>query len=424
MAESLPIQPGNWDSLNEHLSRIEVSGVSAARRPHRPRQQRGTYTKVTIFESGHGWTTAGAPDAATNLNDTTDFVLGSQSAKVVTGGAGASVTLGKLAMTSMNMTGKHFVAWVKLTNGAKLSTANALQMFAGDTSLANNYLLNVANLSSNCAITDGEWVPIAFDFNNASSTGAPNRAAITDLRFRIQDDGTGTKVTVQLNGVSIVPNAATPFPNGVATIWWDDVFTDAYTLGRPRMDLYNFPGVCCPIIEKIGTSGYLTLAQLKALQVNNGWQVVPHAYTTAAHDNRFSTLTAAQVDDEIGRSLDYLASNGFEELDSFAYPGGIWSTDVGTTAEASALKFFRVCRLTTAWPRQQMPVVTPGRVGALDGQSSALATFQAEVDRAYTEGEWINLVWHGGDANLNAKIDYLNTKGIPVRTATDVLASL
>lgn len=394
--------------------------IAAALRPHRPSWKRPAHTPVTIFQSGHGWTFTGTTDASSTLNDTSDFALGSQSAKLVTAGGGVGANLGHLALTSMDLSASYIVAWVKLTNVAHLFS---LQMYVGDSSLANYYLCNVVIPSGSTAITDGEWIPIAFGYNGATQTGTPTKTAVTDLRFHAIDDNTGNKVTIQVNGVSIVPNASA-FPNGVATIWWDDVYLDAYNSGRPYMDVYNYPGVCCPIIDGIGNGTYLTLAQLKSLQVNNGWQVVPHAYTQANHDTRFANLTPAVLQNEIEKSLIYLSQNGFENLDDFAWPGGIWGTDVNAAAEAVAQNYFRSGRLTTSNPRQKIAPAMPLRVGALNGQSLSLSSFETEIDRAYANGEWVNLVWHAIDADFDAKIDYLNSKGIPVKTAADVLGSL
>lgn len=426
VADSAQTDGVKWATPSSALG----GSIPAGMRQHRRSFKAAAKTVVTIFQSGHGWTFGGTQDASSNLNDTTDYALGSQSVRLVTAGTGAGTTLGKLAMSNMDLSASYFMIWVKVTGFAHLAATAGIQMYAGSSSLANYYLCNVLNPSAFSAISDGEWIPVVFDFNNASTAGTPSRSTITDLRFRVQDDNTGNKVTVQFGGVSIIPKASA-FPNGVATICWDDVYSDAYTSGRARMDLYNFPGVAAPIIDRIGTAGYLTLAQLKALHVDNGWQIIPHAYTGAAHDARLTTL-ADNGYSELYQSLDYLTRQGFSDLDDYAYPGGEWGAsvvgggvvDVNTSLEAVVKQFFRTARLTTAFPRQQIPAVTPHRLGALNGQSLTLANFQAEVDRAYTEGEWAIFVWHQADTDLNAKIDYLSTKGIPVKTFSDVIESL
>ena len=56
-----------------------------------PRFGRQDTTVVTNFESGHGWTVQSAGGGTSNLNDTTDFAFGTQSIRLTTAGAGASV---------------------------------------------------------------------------------------------------------------------------------------------------------------------------------------------------------------------------------------------------------------------------------------------------------------------------------------------
>src|SRR4051812_14150186 len=83
-------------------------------------------TLVTSFQAGHGWTTTGTVGGSTNLNDTSDFTLGSQAAAVQMDSGGAACNLGKLAMAAINMTGRMFQVWVKVDDISKL---NQLQMF-------------------------------------------------------------------------------------------------------------------------------------------------------------------------------------------------------------------------------------------------------------------------------------------------------
>src|SRR5882724_7602128 len=76
----------------------DASGAFASANPVNPR----VVTHVTSMQSGHGWTAANT--SASNLNDTTTYALGTQSASITTRTDGVASTLTRTGL-SVNLSG-------------------------------------------------------------------------------------------------------------------------------------------------------------------------------------------------------------------------------------------------------------------------------------------------------------------------------
>jgi peptidoglycan/xylan/chitin deacetylase (PgdA/CDA1 family) len=390
------------------------------------RPKNPSLTIITTFQTGHGWTAGSNNAENTNLNDTTDFVLGSQAAKVETLGNGTGTTLSKTGMSALDMTGRMFQVWVKVSD---VSHLNELRLYAGDTNFTNFYILNVLSVSGSSAIKTGEWIPVRFGFNNATvGAGSPNRAAITDLRLRMVDDNTGTKIVLHFNGIAHLADP-TPFPNGVVSLTFDDGDSTQYTEARKKMSEYGYAGTAYLARDLIGTGGYMTLAQLQDLVVNSGWEMGAHADTAVSHNLRFTNISTDVLHAELQGCKLWLRTHGLGPGDHFAYPGGS-PTDWSTATEDIVRQYFRTARLNNNWPRQKLPPVMPYRLGSTGITSGVtIGTLQTEVDRCVAEKDWLILNMHDipadiSVANFNTLINYLNSSGVAVRTVGDVIASL
>jgi peptidoglycan/xylan/chitin deacetylase (PgdA/CDA1 family) len=233
----------------------------------------------------------------------------------------------------------------------------------------------------------------------------------------------------------VIPEKHTAFPNGVVTICFDDCHGSVYTLARPKMDQYGYPGMAYAIPDQVGLAGNLTTAQLQALERLNGWEVGGHATTTAAHNQAgaFTALTAEQVDAEMVQMKTWLNSAAYRGADHFAYPQGLFNP---TVLDATA-RYYRTGRLAAA-PRanEMLPPVDLLKLRAWTSGND-LPTLQGIVDAARAGGAWAIIVFHvittgavsdpqnqTTKANFDAFIDYINAQGVPVRTVTDVLAAL
>jgi hypothetical protein len=90
---------------------------------------------------------------------------------------------------------------------------------------------------------------------------------------------------------------------------FDDGYESTYTIAFPYMRALGIVGVVPVIINKVGTAGYMTLAQLQELYAA-GWDIIPHGnvHPTAVEQ---AAYTQAEADAEIALCRDQLIAWGF-----------------------------------------------------------------------------------------------------------------
>jgi len=211
---------------------------------------------------------------------------------------------------------------------------------------------------------------------------------------------------------------------GIVSITFDDGWLSQYTEARKKMDQYGFAGTAYIIPDHIGTSGYMTLQNLKDLQNQAGWDISAH------HQTNFTTLTAIQVEQIILSTKNYLLKNGFSKgANDFAYPNGAYDE---TTVLPLVRKYFRSARTVTNYAETYPPADYHKLRVLLVTNTTAPSTIAAAVDRARINKEWLILVFHKIVAtptaeteysitNFEAVIDDIASDGILVRTISDVL---
>lgn len=405
---------------------IAAGMAPALRRPAAP-----VPTVITNFQTGHGFTSQNTSSA--NLNDTTDFVTGTQSAYGVSQGTGAQTAITRSNFGPFNLTGKIIRVLVKVTN---LAHMNTLRILLGNSNFTSFYLQDLQGSLAQAGdyLEEGKWMWIALPWN-PQVNGTPDRSAMTDVRVAWFDDNTGQQVKVQVNSIQIVPATHSAFPNGVITLTFDDFPAAQYTMARAKMDQYGYAGTCYGILDRLGTAGNLTLAQLKTLERVNGWEVGAHARTSDSHNrtNGFAALSAGQLDEELIAGKSWLNTNGFKGADHFAYPQGLFNS---TTLDVVS-RYHRTGRLVNA-PRgnELLPPVDYLKLRAWSANNDVPA-MQGVIDAAKAQGSWGILVFHDivtgtvttpgtqtSQTNFNTMMDYINTQAVPVRTMTEVLEAL
>lgn len=379
------------------------------------------YTFLTQFQAGHGYTNNAGGSA--NLNDTADYALGTQSVRATSGGAGTAKTIKKTGFTAVDFTGQIPVVWVKVDDHTKLA---ALQLYLGDTNLANYYRWEMKTTQANKYLTAGDWCVMSLPWDHATTTGSPNRAAITDAQFRLVDDASGA-VTVHYNGIAKMPLPA-DWPNGVCSITFDDSYASQYDTAFAKMDDFSFPGTLYTICEYIDAGGRLSMANLREMR-GLGWQVAGHSYTAATHAARFTGITAAELHSELVSMRQWLRGNGFDP-NHLAYPGGEFDKAI----EDICNQYVQTSRTIHQLMRESVPPTGRQKLRVLYvTNTTTLASVQTEIDDAYTNQDWIILTFHNlvaapgattewAIADFESLMDYIDTKGIPVRTVGDVMA--
>lgn len=370
------------------------------------------------FQSGHGWTTTGGNVGTANLNDTTEFVRGTQSVTITTAGkataAGAGAdqaNLQRVGAPAVDLTGKAIRLIFKVSDVSKLRW---ISFYVGNANLANSFKWRVhTHVGSQNWVQTGEWVMVTLQWGDVQSGGgtmtlSPTRqpsttTGFTDMRFQVIDAGTGP-ITVRLQSVEIVDDTRVTHPNGLVSITFDDSWADVFDNGRPAMDTYGYRPTTYTIADQIGTTAKYTAAQLRAAQNLSGWEIAGHSFKGAVHEKRYDGVTAEEVDTDASNLRGWLVENGFRS-DSFAYPGGRFGkTTDGVSVESIVARYFSTGRSIIAEDNREItPPPMPYRLRSLTGISSIstglgnpanLTGPGGLLDRAQLAGGWLILCFH------------------------------
>jgi hypothetical protein len=415
------------------------SYVSAAFRP-RPAYPQASKV-ITRFTAGHGFTTSGAGVGSINLNDTAGQLAGyAQCVTLTTAGNGSVANITNTAVTSFNAAGSALRLRVQV---AQVSRLLELDVFVGDTGFANYYKWTPVVGGASQLLTDGDWVTLQLSWHDAVVTGTPTRSACTALQVTAYDTGAATQVRVQ--SIELVPDASALFPNGVVSICFDDSW-DSALAGARKLGQYGYNATECVIVDALGTTNYLTLAQLRALHEEHGWEIAAHANTGADHAAGFTGLTAAQVEADIVAQRTWLTDRGLRDADGFAYPRGLLGkTSDGQPILDSLRDRFAYARTThSSTAGEVLPPAEPFRLRGISDISSFAGGVPASafttstsghLDRCKTQKSWLILVFHKiavspaatteiTQADFDAIVDAIATKGIACMAVADVLGKL
>lgn len=395
-------------------------------------------TILTEFQASHGFTNnAGSTFTA---NDTADFILGTQAAKITTGGTGAAANVSRTGMTAFDTTGKTVRFRLKIDDVTHVAGIN---LYLGTSSFANYYkwIIQGGAAGSNL-ITSGEWVTVTLNWHDATTSGTPARSGLTDVRLQITDDATAA-VTAHYQSVELIPDASSVFPNGVISVCFDDCWQSVWDLAKPRLDLYGYPASMYTIQDVVGTSSRLTLSELYTLQDRCGWEIASHAYTDADHSLTYTGMTAAQLDSDLRALKGWTLANGFRGGDGTAYPLGQYGLTVDSQPTTNYVRrYFNYARTTFSKVKETFPPGDPYRLRAISSISSftggyaptsLTTTTTGDLDKAKANQSWLILVFHKistgaptdtstiSQTDFNSIIDKINSNGTPVIPVGDVL---
>jgi hypothetical protein len=352
-------------------------------------------TVVTKMQTGHGW----LGSAGAVLNDTSDFVIGAQSAKMPTPGDGGTYKLEKTGL-SIDTTGAQLRIRIKLENTAHINTWRFL--IGNDTGYAASYSwdLLLAGDSTTAYVTEGDWLAITLPFSSATTTGSPTRTGIVAMKLNTRDDATAG-VTAHLQSVELVTEPSATFANGLVSLCFDDNFDSVWLKAKPTMDANNLRGSIFLIDDLIDQSGRLTTAQLLTMQ-DQGWEICAHSHTNADHTSTYTGLTAAQLDADLHAQAAYLRTIGYRGQ-GIAYPQGVF----GSTSDAQKTIPYnrKYATYGRTVHRRTMETFPPADVMRLRSQS-AITTFtggyaptsvsgtNGDLDKAKAAHAWFIATFH------------------------------
>jgi hypothetical protein len=350
---------------------------------------------LTQFQAGHGFTTSGA-DASSNVNDTTTFVFGSQSATVVSKGDGSSAILQNASVTTFDSTYQTVYLLVMVEDVTHLS---GLSFSMGNGGFSNEYHVQCGTTQN---LLSGVWTPISVSLADVGTNGSPTRSGINAVRVFHKDDNTGNKVTVHYQMIGFMPQAAVSpgsiFPRGVASLSFDDCYVTVKTVAKPLLDAQMMRASVYTIKDVLGlNSSRLVLNDLKSMQDVSGWEINGHTYSDADHSARLTNITAEQLYQDIADEKEFLWANGLDGQ-GFAYPGGVNNQAVVNRVR----QFYRYARttqsLTETFPFADIyHVKGVSAISEFSGGTSPSLIYTAttgKIDKAIAEGGWLNLVFH------------------------------
>lgn len=389
--------------------------------------QQGEGSLLSQLQAGHGFSANAG--GLHDLDDAVDFTIGSQSAWIETNAAGAAKTLKRSNLGTFDFTGKMPRLWVKLDD---TTTASSLQLYLGNNNLADQYKFSFNSSQGQQWTTNGDWVGFSMSWSSkhVSTVGSPNRAAITDVQLRAIDTASGNPVKLHANQFSMVDEPA-DYPNGVLSFTFDDGFASQYTLAKPILDTYGYPATAYIIIDKVGSAGFMSLADLTDAEDNANWEIAYHSYDSDIHTTGFPATPQLDLEQDIDLARDWLYQNGFEGYCDCAYPHGSFtgSTDVLGAVQTK----LSTCRTVHQKHREAFPPSHAYKLRVLlVNLPITVATVQAAMDQAKLNKEWIILVFHNftdtplinndyDPDDFEAIVDYANTIGIPVKTVDEMM---
>ena len=222
---------------------------------------------------------------------------------------------------------------------------------------------------------------------------------------------------------SISGGVAVP-TRGAITISFDDGFQTQYAYAFPMLQAMGMPGNFFIITSRVGTSGFMTVAQLQVMQ-NSGSEIDSHSVT---HPD-FTTLSASQIIQECQVSQNTLRSWGLTAK-NFAYPSAARNsfTDSIMSQYYRSIRWGYVAPYVMPFPTSQF------LLPAMDG-SVSLAYDQSLVDQIYEANGWGIITFHDvsptpgisqnhiGTADFQTFLNYVQSKGVAVLTIDQALSA-
>jgi peptidoglycan/xylan/chitin deacetylase (PgdA/CDA1 family) len=402
----------------------------------RNRQPGPPVTMLTGTQPGHAVTitTTGTP-AAQNLNDTSDFLLGSQSVSFSTNATNAETDAFRRDI-AVDMTGKGFVFFVEFGNQTAGVSKIDVQLPSGDGNFTGIIFGGAAYTADQQYLKDGEWgrffVPfsqISAGFRGGSSGTTMSRAAITSIRLRVYNLA-GQQVPAKLNGIGTYPEPVATFPNGVVSFVYDDSYSSQYATARPHLDKYGYRATAYPITGRIDSgASYMTMAQLRKLHDQNGWEIGAHATTDAIHALGLTGLSSTDRAIELKALRDWQIANGFADSSSYAYPRG--SFDAASISEVG--KYWESARTTYAHSVEIVGTPYPYRLRSFNVGGWTTTQRRTMVDVAKQGRAWTIFLIHAIVSTVTDSqndilvadhqdlVDYVASSGVPVLPVGEVM---
>lgn len=349
-------------------------------------------------------------------HDSTDFVVGAGSIKVVMSNDNSSCGMEFDLPSTFDWSAKNFSLWVKCSDWSKVSQALVIVSTSG--SFASRFDCDLGALIQ--SQPNNEWVLLTFTRDNfVDAAGTPDWSTANKLIIKCSA-GVGETPTLWTNGFGVYGEGSASY----VSVVFDDGWESAYTQGKLKMDEYGMKGNAFLIRSYIGETDYMTQDMVDNL-ARSGWDI-------SAHSNMdLSTLTDEQLDTELKGAKKYSLDHGYKGGDFYAYPLGVFNNSISNYVE----KYFSGAR-TIEHLSNPTSYVVPRNISAYSITNvTSTATIEALIDDAIANKKWLVLLFHKivtspsvsteySIANFGTIVDYLNTVGANVLPMSEVLRRL
>jgi peptidoglycan/xylan/chitin deacetylase (PgdA/CDA1 family) len=211
--------------------------------------------------------------------------------------------------------------------------------------------------------------------------------------YNLSCTGAGGTIAKQLT-IGVTPPPATTNPNqfteGMVTLSFDDAWASQYTNALPILQASGLPATFYLISSVIQNNanfpGYMTPAMATTI-ANAGHEIADHTIT---HSD-LTTLSSAQVTNEITASRTYLQNLTGKTITSLAYPYGSVNTTVKNLTKQAGY--------VSARGVDDSQLNTPSSdkynlFGQCVDSTVTLATIKASIDQAKANKQWYILCLH------------------------------
>jgi len=389
------------ESKNGYLyfigSLITKPSVSSLPFDYKYKPNYSLYELIDGFEDLSGW--SGTNRAA----DTVNYMQGLQGMKLTSTNG---VTQNTDKTVSLNLQKRHFAISIYIDN------INNLQDIYIMFEVANSNWGKYFTYPIPTYLLVSGWNTIDISraqFGKSGGAVDSDWVNITKIRLRATSKP-NTTVSVTWDDFNSVKDLG----SGKVTFSFDDGFADTWN-AKAVLDKYGYRANLFVVKNWVGTSGYLSLTQLKQLY-ERGWDIGSHSVS----HSHLSSLTDAQKEYELRESQRFLVENGFlRGARFFAAP----YHEMDSTLLDLAKKYYQIVRWGTT-AMQSLPPASWHQLRGWNIYNFDLTTMKSKIDWAKANNAWICLHLYGNYTWLSDLVDYIHSQKLEVVTYSDILDAL
>ena len=283
---------------------------------------------------------------------------------------------------------------VYVTDTANTSTVTIY--LSNDSGFTNYFSRSISGLTLG-------WNRVLIWKNWWSETGSPVWTS-NMVRLRVRTDSTAA-------GTSIVyfDNIKYGGYNRPKIIWIaDDGWDSVYSVMYDALKTYGLKGTAAIVSSYIDQASRLTTANLATLHTA-GWDIVNH---TSDHTNLTTLGTQAEMETKISTCSSFISGLGYtrnNEHKMFVFPNGGYNTTVLAALSAQGMKAARTIVSQSGLYSAHSALNPLLLVTHNLGETTVLATLEAEIDKAIAAGGVIILESHKFVPTPSGSTEFLDT---------------